>query len=253
MGQYHISASDQHIVSKVYQGDLSARIMHEDGRPYHTFRTYTVLADGSHLSFENCTFENNAGIGKEVGQAIALYLDGDDIHVTGCTIRGHQDTLFLAPLPEKEREKDGFIGPKQFEPRTMHTYYFENCLIEGGVDFIFGGGEAYFDHCEFRSNEAGYVFAPNTPKGAKKGFTARNCSFTCTENVPDGSCYIARPWRDDAKVTIEDCELGRHIASVGWSGWNKAKAEPTTEFTEIRSKGIGANDAMRPDWVKVIR
>jgi pectin methylesterase-like acyl-CoA thioesterase len=30
-----------------------------------------------------------------------------------------------------------------------------------------------FDHCEFRSVEKGYVFAPNTPEGAEKGFTAK--------------------------------------------------------------------------------
>jgi pectinesterase len=161
--------------------------------------------------------------------------------------------LFLAPLPEKEREMDGFLGPKQFTPRTMRSFYFKDCLIEGGVDFIFGGAEAVFDHCEFRSVEKGYVFAPNTPAGAEKGFTAIACRFTCTDAVEDGSCYIARPWRDDAQMTIQDCELGRHIAKEGWIGWRKGQAEPTTKFTEINSYGPGAKDACRPDWVKVIR
>ena len=253
MSQYHITGSNQLIEDQTYQGNLSARMPHADGKPYHTFRTYTVLADGDHITFRNCTFENNAGTGEEVGQAIALYLDGDDIHLENCTLRGHQDTLFLAPLPEKEREVDGFLGPKQFEPRKMHTFYFKNCLIEGGVDFIFGGAEAHFENCEFRSVEKGYVFAPNTPEGAEKGFIAENCRFTCTDNVEDGSCYIARPWRDFAKVIIIHCELGRHIIKEGWKGWHGDQAESTTEFVEIDSYGPGANDSARPSWVKVER
>lgn len=253
MGQYHISQSNQIITDMLYTGDLSARQPHEDGRPYHTFRTSTLLVDGDHITFQNCTFENTAGPGEEAGQAIALYLDGDDIQLEGCTLKGHQDTLFLAPLPEKEREKDGFLGPKQFTPRTMHTFYFKNCLIEGGVDFIFGGAEAHFDHCEFRSVETGFVFAPNTPEGAEHGFIAEDCRFTCTQNVADGSCYIARPWRDHAQVTIIHCELGRHIAKEGWIGWHMDEAKPTTKFEEIGSYGPGAADASRPSWVKVSR
>jgi pectinesterase len=98
---------------------------HKDGRPYHTFRTYTVLVDGNDITFKNCTFENTAGPGEvKSGQAIALYLDGDDIHLENCILKGHQDTLFLAPLPEKEREMDGFLGPKQFTPRTMRSFLF---------------------------------------------------------------------------------------------------------------------------------
>ena len=41
------------------------------------------------------------GLEKKVGQAIALTLDGDDIVLDHCVIRAHQDSLFLAPLPER--------------------------------------------------------------------------------------------------------------------------------------------------------
>ena len=251
MTQTRISDNNTTIENKTYTGNLSARLPHEDGRPYHTFRTYTVLADGNNMTFRNCTFENTAGKGKAVGQALALYLDGDNITLENCRLIGHQDTLFFAPLPDKEREVDGFLGPKQFEPRTHRTMYFRNCYIEGGVDFIFGGATAYFENCEFCSNEPGYVFAPCTPEDVTIGFVAKNCRFTCKEDVPDQSCYIARPWRDYARVTIENCQLGRHIKKEGWIGWRKGPAEPTTIFEEIGSYGPGADNASRPDWVKV--
>ncbi|MCR5294609.1 MAG: hypothetical protein K6E30_05475 [Lachnospiraceae bacterium] len=226
-----ISGNGACIEGKTFSGNLSARMTHPDGRPYHTFRTASLLADGDGIRFSNCVFENTAGPGKEVGQAIALYLDGDGIVLSDCRILGHQDTLFLAPLPPAPFEKDGFIGPKESAPRTPGKYLFYRCLIEGGVDFVFGGGQAVFFDCEFRSVEPGYVFAPSTPEGAEYGFVAVGCRFTCTENVPDRSCFIARPWREHARCRLIGCSLGRHIAPEKWKDWNK-RAEMGTVFFE---------------------
>ncbi|SDZ73257.1 pectinesterase [Lachnospiraceae bacterium NK3A20] len=249
MPQTVISESNITIENQIYTGDLYARKMHKDGRPYHTFRTATVLVDGDHITFRNCTFENTAGRGEDVGQAIALYIDGDDIRLENCVLRGHQDTLFLAPLPPKEIEKDGFLGPRQFTARTPRTVYFRNCYIEGGVDFIFGGATAVFEDCEFRSNEVGYVFAPNTPQDVPQGMIARNCVFTANPDVPDASCYIARPWREYAAVSLEHCYLGRHIHPDGWGDWNGRGAGGTTRFSETGSYGPGA-EGTRPGYVR---
>lgn len=251
--QYVLSDSDQIYEGRVFSGDISALAIHADGRPYHTFRTATVLADGDRIRFRDCTFENTAGCGKDAGQAIALYLDGAEIRLENCRLIGHQDTLFLAPLPPKEMQKDGFLGPKQFTPRTDRVFYFKNCMIEGGVDFIFGGATAFFDECDFVSNEPGYVFAPSTPEHIDTGFVARNCRFLRKENVPDASCYIARPWRNFAKVRLEDCFLDVHIHPEGFHDWNKQEARETVKFEEYRSKGPGALTAKRPDWISFER
>lgn len=248
-----ISINDRIIENQKYSGNRYAKEMHEDGRPYGTFRTSTVLVDGNHLIFRNCVFENNAGAGHLVGQAIALYLDGNDIVLEDCLIKGNQDTLFLAPLPEKELVPGGFLGPKQYEPRTPRKYIFRRCRIEGGVDFVFGGAEALFEECEFYSTEPGYVFAPSTPQGQEKGFTALNCRFTCASTVAEHSCYLGRPWRNHAKVTLKDCWIGYHIHPEGWHDWNKPEAHDTMEFVEINSSGPGSMYPKRPDFVKFIK
>lgn len=252
MSQYYFHEEGAVIRDRSFLGDYGAYALHPDGKPFHTFRTYTVLADGKGIEFRNCYFENSAGPGETAGQAIALYLDGDDIHVTDCVLRAHQDTLFLAPLPLKERYADGFLGPKQFFPRTDRTVYFKNCLIEGGIDFIFGGATAYFDNCEFKNVEPGFVFAPCTPEGKETGFVARNCRFTAAEDVPDGSCYIGRPWRIHAKVRIENCYLGAHINPAGWNDWDKPESHSTVSFVEIGSYGPGFVPEARPEYVKVL-
>ncbi|SEG22892.1 pectinesterase [Eubacterium ruminantium] len=245
-----ISEDNVHINNKYYTGAVGAYQLHPDGRPYHTFRTSTLLVDGNDVNFENCIFENTVGTGEKFGQAIALYLDGDRISLTDCEIRGFQDSLFLAPLPPKEYEKDGFLGPKQFTPRTMREYHFKRCRIMGSVDFIFGGAAAVFEECEFINVESGFVFAPCTPEGEKEGFTAINCRFTHTENVEKGSCYIARPWREFARVKLVDCYLDDHIAPKGWDDWGKTGARETVCFEEYGSYGPGADNASRPDWVR---
>lgn len=248
--QYILSESYKITENEFFSGALSARELHEDGRPRHTFRTFTVLADGDGMVFKNCIFENNAGPGKEAGQAIALYLDGDDTVLENCVLKGHQDTLFLAPLPPKEYEKDGFLGPKQFEPRTPRHFVFRNCRIEGGVDFVFGGAYAEFINCEFVSVEEGYVFAPCTPEGQEHGFVCTDCRFTSAEGVPAASCFIARPWREFARVRLENCYLGEHINPAGWDDWGKIDTHSTVCFEEYGSYGPGACSSSRPDYVR---
>ena len=245
-----ISGSGLVIEDRKYTGDLYARMQHEDGRPYHTFRTASVLVDGNDITFRRCTFENTAGRGEDVGQAIALYLDGDGICLEDCVLKGHQDTLFLAPLPPFEYEHDGFIGPGYDKPRTLRQVYFHNCLIEGGIDFIFGGASAVFEECEFRSVEPGFVFAPCTPEG-EMGFVARRCRFTAAKGVPEASCYLGRPWREYAAVALYDCEIAAHIHPEGWHDWDKTEARKTVHFSESGSFGPGACMKSRPEWVSV--
>ena len=251
MSQIHISESNVIIENKTFSGSHFAREDMDDGSKRGTFRSYSVLVDGDNICFKNCVFENTAGLGKDVGQAIALYLDGDGITIENCILRGHQDTLFLAPLPQREMIPGGFVGPKQFAERTHRTYYFKNCVIEGGVDFIFGGATAYFEGCDFISVEEGYVFAPSTPGDVQIGFYAKNCRFIRAECVPAGSCFIGRPWRDHGYIRIENCYLGEHINPSGFDDWGKTHAHETVRFYESGSFGPGA-EGVRPDYVNRI-
>ena len=72
-----ISDNGIEIRDQLFTGSLHATMIHADGRPYHTFRTPTVIINGANVTCIQCTFENTAGPGKEKGQAIALTLDGE--------------------------------------------------------------------------------------------------------------------------------------------------------------------------------
>ena len=123
----------------------------EDGSKRGTFRTYTLFIDTHDVTLQHLTIENASGDSATHGQAIALYADGDRLMIDSCRLLGHQDTLFTGPLPEKERQPGGFIGPKQFAPRINGRQYYKNCYICGDIDFIFGSATAYFEHCTLES------------------------------------------------------------------------------------------------------
>lgn len=67
-----------------------------DGLLLGTFRTYTMLVDAQDTVLENLVIENSAGHGEVAGQALALYLDGDNTQIINCTLSSYQDTLFIA-------------------------------------------------------------------------------------------------------------------------------------------------------------
>lgn len=157
---------------------LYARMPSDDIGKLGTFRTYSCFIDTHDFTASNLTFENSAGPGTKVGQALALYVDGDRIAFHDCRFLGNQDTLFTAPLPPKEIEPNGFVGPKQSAPRINGRHFYQRCYIEGDIDFIFGGATAYFEDCEFFSKYTGqpissYVTAASTPEGQEYGYVCR--------------------------------------------------------------------------------
>lgn len=121
----------------------------ENGEKRGTFRSYTMLIHTDDFTCRGITVSNSAGFGKEVGQAVAVYAEGDMISFESCRILGRQDTLFTGLLPFKEIEKGGFRGPTEFSERKQGRQYYKNCYIEGDVDFIFGSAAAFLRTVSF--------------------------------------------------------------------------------------------------------
>ena len=233
--------------------DLSARQIMPDGQKRGTFRSYSCFIDTHDFKAVNLTLQNTAGNADKAGQALALYADGDRLHFQNCRFISGQDTLFTGPLPPKELQPNGFIGPKQFSRRINGRHFYENCYIEGDIDFVFGSATAYFDQCTFHSTPIdrdinGYVTAASTPKGQAYGYVMNQCRFT-SSSCPDRSVYLGRPWRNYAKTVLVNCYIGAHIHPEGWHDWGKTEAHDTIFYAEYQSYGPGADMKSRPEWV----
>lgn len=226
---------------------------HADGRPVGTFRSYTLFLGGGLVQVQNLSIRNDAGDGAVAGQAVAAYVDARAAIFENVGLYARQDTLFIAPLPHKERQINGFLGPRCFTARTPSAQWYNNCTIQGDIDFIFGGGDAVFTHCEIISLnrnqlENGFVTAPSGEKDGL-GFVFRHCSFT--SNCPPQSVYLGRPWREYGKTRLLACEIGPHIKPEGWHNW-LPENEATATFAEHGCTGEGANLRQRVPWAKVL-
>ena len=228
--------------TRLVWGD-GGKLPHWDGRPTGTFRSWTAFFSGGLVTVEGMTIQNDAGPGPQAGAGIAAYVDSRRAIFRHVQLLGHQNTLFCGPLPEKEREKESFLGPRAFAPRQPSAQYYQGCEIAGDVDCILGGADALFEQCILRSVDGGtgscrgYVTAPSTaPDGL--GFVFWDCDFV--SDCPAGSVYLGRPWRPAGKTTVLECRLGAHIAPAGFSPWNGRAEGDKAVFAEEGSTGPGA-------------
>ena len=108
--------------------DDYAKDIMQAGEKRGTYRTPTLFINADRFHACGMTFENTAGRGRDVGQALALYVDGDEIVFENCRISGSQDTLFTGPQPPAPYETDGFRGPKGEAPRVKGRQYYKRWI-----------------------------------------------------------------------------------------------------------------------------
>lgn len=238
-------------------GDAAYDAMPE-GEKRGTFRTATLRIDAPDITLKDLTVQNDAGYGHTVGQAIALYADADRLAFYDCRFLASQDTIFDAPLPEKEAKPGGFKGPGEYKPRILGRHYYERCYLQGDVDFLFGSGIAWYEECTIFSKKPGdrippeagdkpiygYVTAASTPQSEPYGQVFHRCRLV--SDCPPHSVYLGRPWREWAKTVFLDCELGEHIHPDGWLDWGKEHGH--FFYAEYHSTGPGASADTRADF-----
>lgn len=230
-GRIHVRGEEA--ATTVITFGLHANLPGEDGKPIGTFRTPTVQIDGDGMIWENLTLANSAGEpgpqpkGPPVAQALALRADGDQLVFRRCRFLGWQDTILV----------------------NRGRHYFEDCYIEGSVDFIFGAATSYFNRCHLHVVKDGYITAASTPKGQPDGLVFADCRITGADGV---KTYLGRPWREYARTIFLRTTMSSNVRPEGWHNWNKPAAEQTTFYSEFESTGPGASPAARVPWAKSI-
>ncbi|HTR40437.1 MAG TPA: pectinesterase family protein [Pseudomonadales bacterium] len=199
---------------------LYASMTNLDGKPLGTFKTPSATIDADNFTAENITFANSAG---PVGQALAIRVDGDRAAFRNCRFLGWQDTILI----------------------NRGRQYFDNCYIEGHVDFIFGAATAWFEKCHIHCSRNGYITAASTPFDVPYGYVFSHCTI---DGEPDVQTYLGRPWRLYASVTYLNCDMSDVVLPVGWFDWGKPQAHKTARYAEFDSAGPGADPTNRVDW-----
>ncbi|MBP5244237.1 MAG: hypothetical protein J6Z28_05915, partial [Succinivibrio sp.] len=169
------------------------------------------------------------------------------------------------------------FGPRAFTPRIKTKQYYKNCEIHGDVDFIFGGADAVFDDCFIQCNNRykdetiggavkdgstaerhinGYITAASGLKD-DLGFVFRNCIIKGEEGCREGSVFLGRPWREEARTVFINCSMDKTIAPERFSGWGAVdKDEPDTFYGEYGTREFDgssfADISHKNSWVKEI-
>jgi pectinesterase len=210
----------QNPTNTILSFNLYAGITNAEGKPIGTFKTPSTTIDADDFTAENITFENSAG---PIGQALAIRVDGDRAAFRNCRFLGWQDTILI----------------------NRGRQYFEDCYVEGHVDFIFGGATAWFEKCQIHALRDGYLTAASTPVDVPFGYVFNKCKIT---GAPGVKTLLGRPWRQYASTIFLNCDLTDVVKPAGWNDWNKP--HETIRYAEFNSTGAGANATNRVDWAK---
>lgn len=206
------------IETKIVYGDFALKV-HQDGSMYQTFRTPTVTIIGDRIRISHLTIINDAGDGSVVGQAVALAVYGDAFVMDHGRLIGHQDTLFLGPLPPDLCQRyHGLLAINELTGRPIYPYFFM-VDIEGDVDFIFGGASALFEECQIIARRNGYIAAPSTAKEAAYGLIFHQCHIISRGDA----VYLARPWREHGCTFFNECTFLGGFHEMRYHDWEKTE------------------------------
>lgn len=201
----------------------NAHTLGEDGKPLGTFRSGTLNIFAESFTAENVTIRNASGPGT--GQAVAAFVDAGQAVFRRVRLLGDQDTLYTGKGKQ----------------------YYNECYIEGDVDYIFGAATAVFDRCRLHNKRSrGYITAASTPEGTAFGYVFLDCEITGGEGVRD--VYLGRPWRPYAHVAFIRTTIDGSITPEGWHNWGQPDRETTSRYEEFASTGAGAAPEQRVSW-----
>jgi pectinesterase len=207
-----------------------------------TNRSGSVNVTGDDFVAENLTiandFEKRHGRTNQGSQAVALMITGDREVLRHVRLLGYQDTLYAN---SKTCHNVGDTGPC----RASRQLY-QDCYIEGHVDFIFGDAKAVFDRCEIHAMAHPVVTITAQSRvrpDEDSGYLFLHCTVTADPAVQ--SLLLGRPWRAYSRVVWIDTDFRAKLDPRAWIEWGGRLG--TSDYEEYGSHGEPGDIAQRAD------
>lgn len=187
----------------------------------------TVGVNSQGFIAKGIAFQNSAtapGPGAVGAQAVALKISGDQAAFYDCNFLGAQDTLF--------------------DDHGRH--YFENCFIQGSIDFIFGDGQSFYKGCQLHAlavSPGSLTAQKRSSAGESTGFSFVQCTVTGS-----GMMYLGRAWGAYSRVVFSYTYIADIIIPQGWNNWGISDRENTVFYGQYKCSGPGANENGRAAW-----
>lgn len=206
------------------------------GRTF-TSGTVSVIADGfeaENLSIVNTWWKDHPAP-EDHSQAVALLLESDRAVLDHVRLISGQDTLYA----NSARCRGTLDSPCRADRQL-----FNDCYVEGNVDYIFGDANAVFDHCELHSWPGWEVTITAQSRHSlleDSGYYMLNCRITGSD---DGArVYFGRPWRDYSTVLFYNTEIDQKLDPDAWREWGGRLK--TSTYRAYKSHGPGIDGTHR--------
>jgi pectinesterase len=204
-----------------------------------TFTSGTITVGGEAFEAENLSIVNtwwqDHTAAEDRSQAVALQMESDHAVIDRVRMISGQDTLFASSHQCRGNLTSVCLADRQF---------FNDCFVEGNVDYIFGDSKAVFEGCEFHSRPGSGVMVTAQSRHSPledSGYFMLHCHIT-GENQGN-NIFLGRPWVDYSTVLFYDTQIDQKLAPQGWQEWGGRLK--TATYREYKSHGPGANDGGR--------
>ncbi|WP_308991077.1 pectinesterase family protein [Mariniflexile litorale] len=152
--------------------------------------------------------------GTFTGRAVALRDQGDKNIYKNVKLLSNQDTFYTG----------------------SNRIYLENSEIHGTVDFIFGGGDVFFNACTIYLEDRGGNHVTAAATGSNWGYVFRDCTIDGFPQT-NGTYKLGRPWQNSPKTVFINTIMNVLPANEGWSEWGAAPSV-YAEYNSITSSGV---------------
>lgn len=193
------------------------------------------FAGGNDCTFKNIWFANSTPQGGS--QAESIRVQGSRNHFDNCVFTSYQDTILV-------------------NNALVSAGYFNKCLVQGDVDFIWGSGIAFFQSCEIkamrRSGNGTGVYTQARTDASTYGLIFADCLVSRQSNDMTGWSLgrDANTSGPNGNVAWLNCKMDAHIGNFGWTDGGLAD-KSTLRFWEYQSTDLNStllNTASRVAW-----
>ena len=182
------------------------RINPATGKAFSTSGTYTMKVTGNNFYATNLTIANTADYEtpnyENNGQAVALMTTGDRSVFRAVMLEGGQDTLYSNGAAKRS--------------------YFDNCYIDGYVDYIFGNGKTVFDGSILKTkihsslNGEATITAQNRATATEDdGYVITNSTLLFDDPYMN-NVWLGRPWGAYSTTYYLNTKMGPQVVNAGW-------------------------------------
>ncbi|KAM3199367.1 putative pectinesterase 67 [Capsicum annuum] len=181
------------------------------------------------ISFKNQAF-NGVTSTSQNQTSVAALVGADKVAFYHCSFLSTHNTLF---------DKKG-------------RHYYEDCYIQGSIDFIFGSGQSLFQNCEIFVVADRRVDIRGSVTAQSRFRDKENSGFVFVEGkvYGVGGVYLGRAIGSYSRVIFAKTYFSKTIVPQGWTNWSSPGSTRNLYHGEYKCSGPGSANNGRASWSK---